>query len=823
MVPFCFHLRRYLTMAKRPSTAQKRSGPVPHTASKRMLLRRTVFLMLIFGVVLFIPLINQLYSLAILRNSDYGTQARLNQMRDIEVSASRGTIRDANGNVLAMSATVYNLILSPRDLVASVEAKDYHVDGKLDEDRYQAAIAKAQEDLKRDLLQLIPDLDEETLDRHIQATKYAYRVLKTDIEQEEYDVIQAYITEHKTGPALYLSPDTKRYYPYASLASQVIGFVNKEGGAYGIEAAYNSELEGSSGRVVTTKAANGTELMNSYSNFIDPVNGYDLNLTIDANIQQMAEQTLREGIEKFDVTNGAFCIVMNPKTGALLAIASLPDYDPNHYSQVTDPQLLQKVEERTPVILEQLQADNPDQLSYAELEEKAHAQALNEARYEQWSSKAFGTQYQYEPGSTFKAITLAAALEEGVVDENDTFYCSGSKQVADHDIGCSKRSGHGSQTLAKAVENSCNPAFIEIGQRLGIDKFYDYFEAFGMKSLTGVDLPSEGKGLVWSRSEMGITDLAVASFGQRFEVSPLQMITGFAATINGGHLLQPYIVESITDSDGTVLQSHQVTEVRQVISQETSDKVRTILEGVVDGGTGKNAYKTGYRIGGKTGTSETKVTGEVIVSFMGFAPADDPEILVLLAYDRPRRAAPGASNSTTGWYISGGQMAAPMAGDLIAKIMDYKNVEKQYSGDESGSADVSMPRATGQPLSQAIEALEKKGLGYRTVGEGDTVTAQIPGQGTMLASGSTVILYLGDESPEMSECIVPNVRGLGYDAARARLEAAGFYMRSSGSGMQDASSTAHSQSLEAGETAPLGTVISVYFIAKVEDGYVYTG
>jgi stage V sporulation protein D (sporulation-specific penicillin-binding protein) len=208
---------------------------------------------------------------------------------------------------------------------------------------------------------------------------------------------------------------------------------------------------------------------------------------------------------------------------------------------------------------------------------------------------------------------------------------------------------------------------------------------------------------------------------------------------------------------------------------------------------------------------------------MGFAPADDPEILVLLAYDRPRRAAPGASNSTTGWYISGGQMAAPMAGDLIAKIMDYKNVEKQYSGDESGSADVSMPRATGQPLSQAIEALEKKGLGYRTVGEGDTVTAQIPGQGTMLASGSTVILYLGDESPEMSECIVPNVRGLGYDAARARLEAAGFYMRSSGSGMQDASSTAHSQSLEAGETAPLGTVISVSFIAKVEDGYVYTG
>jgi len=807
-------------MAKHPPPKKQ---PVQHTTSKRMVFRRTVLLMLLFGLFMFFPLVKQLYSLAILHNDDYGAQARLNQMQDVEVSASRGTIRDANGNVLAMSATVYKLILSPRDLLSSVDPKDYQTDGKLDQDKYQKAVSQAQEDLKRDLLQLIPDLDAEKLERSIQATQYAYRELKVDIEQEEYEVIQTYISEHKTGSYLYQIPDTKRYYPYSSLASQVIGFVNAEGGAYGIEAAYNSELEGSSGRVVTTKTANGIELMNSYSNYIDAVNGCDLNLTIDANIQQMAEQTLREGIEKFDVTNGAFCIVMNPKTGALLAIASLPDYDPNHYSEVTDPQLLQQIETRTPEIVQQLQADNPDHLSYAELEQKARAQAISEAQYEQWTSKAFGSHYQYEPGSTFKAITLAAALEEGVVSAGDTFYCSGSKQVADHNIGCSKTTGHGSQSLAKAVENSCNPAFIEIGQRLGIDKFYDYFEAFGMKSLTGVDLPGEGKGVVWDRDDMGITDLAVASFGQRFEVSPLQMITGFAATINGGHLLQPYVVESITASDGTVLQSHQVTEIRQVISQETSDQVRTILEGVVDGGTGKNAYRTGYRIGGKTGTSETKTKGEVIVSFMGFAPADDPEILVLVAYDRPRRAAPGATTSTTGWYISGGQMAAPMAGDLIAKIMDYRNTEKQYTGDESAAADVSMPRATGQPLSKAIELLESKGLGYRTVGQGDTVTAQIPGQGTMLAGGSTVILYLGDESPELTECTVPDVSGLNYDAAKARLEAAGFYMRSSGSGSQDASATAHSQSLDVGTTAPFGSVVSVSFIAKVEDGYVYTG
>ena len=811
-------------MAKRPPPPKKSPPPAPHAASKRIIFRRTILLMLCFGAAMFIPLINQLYSLAILHNDDYGATARLNQMRDIEVSASRGTIRDVNGNVLAMSATVYKLILSPRDLLNSVDPADFQKDGKLDQVKYDAAVAQMQSDLKRDLLQLIPDLDADALDRHIQATNRAYRELKVDIEQEEHDIIQAYISENKTGSYLYLSPDTKRYYPYSSLASQVIGFVNKEGGAYGIEAAYNDELEGTSGRVVTTKTANGIELMNSYSNFIDAENGYDLNLTIDANIQQMAEQTLREGIEKFDVANGAFCIVMNPKTGALLAIASLPDYDPNHYGTVSDPQLIQQVEERTPEILQELQENNTENLSYAELENKAHTQAISEALYVQWSSKAFGTQYQYEPGSTFKAITLAAALEEGVVDENDTFYCSGSKQVADHSIGCSKTTGHGSQSLAKAVENSCNPAFIEIGQRLGIDKFYDYFEAFGMKSLTGVDLPSEGKGVVWDREAMGITDLSVASFGQRFEVSPLQMITGFAATINGGHLLQPYVVESITASDGTILQSHQVTEVRQVISQETSDRVRTILEGVVDGGTGKNAYKAGYRIGGKTGTSEIKtMKGQVIVSFMGFAPADAPEILVLLAYDQPRRSAPGSTTSTTGWYISGGQMAAPMAGDLIAKIMDYKNMEKQYSADESSAADVSMPRTTGQTLSQAVENLTKKGLGYRTVGEGDTVTAQIPGQGTKLASGSTVILYLGDASPELTDCTVPNVMGLGYDAAKARLEAAGFYMRSSGTGSQDSTATAHSQSLEAGGTAPLGTVVSVSFIAKVEDGYVFTG
>ena len=642
--------------------------------SKRTIFKRTVILMVLCGVMLFVPLFWRLWDVAIVHHEDYQSRATKQQTLDLSVSAARGNIYDCNGNVLAMSATVYNLILSPKDLMQDcVDKKDYtDDDGNLNEGAWNAAVKAAQDQLVKDLMGLIPDLDQEKLEKQVRATEYSYREIKTKIEEEDAKAIRDYIVQNKTSHYLYLVAGTQRYYPYASLAAQTLGFVNAEGGAVGIEAAYDDVLKGTAGRVITTRTGAGTQMYNNYSEFIDAIDGYDLTLTIDATIQSYAEKTLAEGIKAYDVRNGAFCIVMNPKTGAILAMASSPGFDPNNYSTITDQLLNQEMEQDANDIYANLKKNNTEDLTEAELLEKAQAQAYSNAVNTQWRSKALDS--RYEPGSTFKAVVLASALEEGVVSENDTFYCSGSYKVAGYDkpISCSKRTGHGAQTLAQAVQNSCNPAFMQIGQRLGLSKFYDYFEAFGMTEQTGIDLPGEAslKDAYWSREKMTNVDLAVASFGQRFEVTPLQMITAFAATINGGDLVKPYVVQSVSTRDKTVVENTQPTVVRQVVSQETSQRVSKILESVVSEGTGKNAYVAGYRIGGKTGSSETQEEGRTIVSFMGFAPADDPEVIVLLAYDKPQEASPGSHYSTTGVYISGGNMAAPKVGPLIADILD---------------------------------------------------------------------------------------------------------------------------------------------------------
>ena len=322
------------------------------------------------------------------------------------------------------------------------------------------------------------------------------------------------------------------------------------------------------------------------------------------------------------------------------------------------------------------------------------------------------------------------------------------------------------------------------------------------------------------------TDLAVASFGQRFTVTPIQMITAFAATINGGKLLQPYVVQTVTAADGTVVENTEPTVVRQVVSQETSDKCREILTSVVmaEKGTGKNARQAGYTIGGKTGTSETTVPGEVVVSFMGFAPADDPQILVLLAYNTPARSAEGSSIGTTGTWISGGNMGAPMAGKLIGEILDYLGVEKEYTADEAALADLQTPKVTGMTPADAEAALEKKGLDSRTVGEGETVTAQVPAAGSVIPGESTVILYLGGAEPEETGT-VPDVTGMSFAAARSKLESAGFFMRAAGAATYlGSSSKAQGQSVAGGETAAIGTIVDVTFSTpQVEDGYLYDG
>ena len=793
--------------------------------SKRLVFRRTVFLMAVCGVLLFLPLFWKLWDISIVQHEHYQQLATGQQTLDLSVSATRGNIYDRNGNVMAMSATVYDLILSPRDLVADeVPKKEFtNDDDVFDEAGWNAAVTKVQDQMIRDLMALVPGLEQERVESQVRDTSKAYKEIKTKIEEEEAEAIRAYIVENKTSHYLYLVSGTRRYYPYSSLASQTLGFVNDEGGAVGIEAAFNDELEGTAGRVVTTKTGAGTQMYNNYSEFIDAIDGYDLTLTIDTTIQSYIEKTLEEGIKEYDVRNGAFGIAMNPKTGAIYGIASSPDFDPNNYSKIINDLLNQEIEANTQSIYASLKDKNTENLTDAELMQQAQSQAYSNAVNTQWRSKALDSRYQ--PGSTFKALVLAAALEEGLVHESDMFNCTGSYMVAgwNKPIHCSKREGHGLQTLSQAVENSCNPAFMQIGQRLGLDTFYDYFEAFGMTEQTGIELPGEAslKGAYWDRDEMTNVDLAVASFGQRFEVNPLQMVAGFSAVINGGNLIKPYVVQTITAQDGTVVQNTEPTVIRQVVSQQTSERATAILENVVALGTGGNAYVPGYRIGGKTGSSETNEDGRTIVSFMGFAPADDPEVIVLLAYDKPQEQSPGSKYCTTGVYISGGNMAAPKAGGLIAQILDYLGVEKKYT-EESAAVDVKTPYLPGITVDEAKKALAKQNLSCRTVGEGSIIARQVPAANTMIPGGSSIVLYLGDAKPEETGT-VPNVVGLSYEAARKRLEEAGFFMRSSGVSTYYANTTtAQSQSLAEGETAEIGTVIDVRFANVVEDGWVST-
>ena len=771
--------------------------------ANRLILWRTVLLMAVFGVVVFVPLLWKLWDIQIVNHDFYEEQAVGQATRDYTVSADRGGIYDANGNPLAMSATVENVILSPRDIVElQAEYAEKVAKAKEGKGEYPDYPEPSNEFIASNLSAILGVTEEKVLE-HLSYTSKQYREVKTKVEEDVADQVREFITENHLSRGLYLVPDTKRYYPKSSLASHIIGFVNSDNvGAYGIEAMYNDELSGEAGYLLTGKNGKGTEMLTRYEKYIKARNGYDLHLTIDSSIQAMLESALVEGIEKYDVRYGGFAIAMDPKTGAILGMASSPDYDLNNYSAVADL--------ATAEYLEQLKATAT---------EEEYKKALGQAQLNQWRSKALND--TYEPGSTFKAMVVAAALEEGVVTANSTFVCNGSYTVADSTIKCHawKTGGHGVQTLAEAVENSCNPAFIQIGLKLGAETFYDYLEAYGMIGATGIDVPGEGsnEGLVWSRDFFtgiyGTTSLATASFGQRFNVTPLQLITGISTVINGGHLLEPYVVESIVDSEGEDVYRHRVTEVRQVISESTSEHVRKILEGVVDGGTGKNAYEAGYRIGGKTGTSETLEEGRNIVSFVGFAPANDPQVVVLLAYDGPKRSDGDPDRTDDGVYISGGNMAAPQAGQLIANILDYMGVAKQYTPEELSGADTTVPWMTGHYLDYAQSVLKQYNLTYRVVGEGDVVTGQIPAAGATIPGGSQVVLYMGQEPVPTEQVEVPDLEGMSPEKAKATLNDLGLYLRATGAVEYYVSTNVGTnQSIKAGTLVDPGTVVEVRFV-----------
>ena len=792
---------------------RRESAPAPVSPqdrkANRVILRRTLILMLLFGVVAFAPLFYRLYTIQVRDHATYQQRAIDQQTMDNSVSANRGDILDANGNVLAMSATVYDVILSPKDF----EKLQERWDDKFTDDSGRAMTEKKDyyprpeaEDVAS-ALSAILGLDPEGVLKKLEKNSY-YEIGASRVETEAADEIRTLIKEQHLSNSILLIPTAKRYYPYGTLAAQLIGWVNWKNdnrGAYGMEALYEEDLAGETGRVVTAKNASGTEMKYSFQDYYDASDGNTLHLTVDATIQYYCERILEKGIEMFDVQNGGFVIAMDPKTGAIKAWANSPSYDLNTPWSVTDP-----------VLSEYLAAVQEDPTAA----EDAYKTALGQMQNRQWRNKAMND--SYEPGSTFKSMVLAAALEEGVINENSTYYCPGYYVVGDNKIECSmKAPGHKQQSLAQAVANSCNPAFMMIGQALGAEKFYNYLEDFGFLEKTGIDMQGEGNSIVWPRSTFIApstqqnTYLATASFGQGFQATPIQLITAASAVINGGHLMQPYVMESITAPDGTIVKQTEPTEVRQVVSEETSRRCRTILEGVVNGGTGKRAYVPGYRIGGKPGSSETVESrrGEdrTIVSFLGFAPADDPQIVVLLAYDAPKPVSHGSNFTARNYYISGGNMAALMAGELLGDILDHMGMEKTYTEAERAKIDVTVPKVVGQTAQIGIEAAKNMGFSVRTVGEGDTVTAQIPTGGAVIPSGSEIVLYLGEEKPT-DLVTVPDLRGKTATQAQEALAQNGLYLKVGGSSSYMSSGAiVASQELAIGTQVERGSVVVCLF------------
>jgi len=723
--------------------------------ANRIIQNRTMILMAVLGVLVFLILVIKLFSLQILRHDELESKALDQQTRSTEVAATRGTIYDRNGNIMAISATAETVFLSPLEMDRALSDKDNPV-------------AWTKDSVAQKLSEIL-EINKEGILKKMERTDSQYEVLKLRVEEDVADQIRTFINDEGVV-GVYMVTDAKRYYPYATLASQIIGFVGTDNyGLYGLEARYNDVLDGETGLVVSTKDPTGSDMLYGYEQYYKAQNGSDIVLTLDATVQYYVEKALSEMVTSTEA-QGATGIVMDVETGAVLAMASSPTYDLNDPSAVYESRLASLVKD--------------GQLNLAD------------AQLRQWRNRAIND--TYEPGSTFKVLTLAAALEEGVIDENTTFDCTGSIHVLDATIHCSNRAGHGHQTLEQTAGNSCNPAFITYGLRLGTEKFYRYMKDFGLVNGSGIDLEGEALGIFAPQETASELDLACYAFGQNFNTTPVALISAQAACINGGYLHTPYVVERVVDSEGNVLSSHDSTPVRQVVSEETSALVRQCLEYVVSSGTGRNGQVHGYRIGGKTGTADKGNTGEVVLSFMCFAPADDPKYIMLLTLDSP-----------TGEGRGGGGTVAPYASRIMGEILPYLGVEPSYSAEELLGSDTTVNYVIGMTVADAEEKLKSKGFSVKVVGDGDTVTDQTPEGGTVIPGKSRVILYAGSEKPD-TLCTVPSLVGLSPSEANMAVSSAGLLLRFTGTTDSGSGSVrVINQSEAAGAQVEAGTVISV--------------
>ncbi len=727
-------------------------------AGKPMSTKKRIKAMLALFLVGVMILSLKLVWIQFIKGGKYKFLASQQQTRDSIISAKRGTIYDRNMKVLAQSASAERITINPQE-----------IEKQENEDDVTEALVK------------ILNVDEDEVREKIGRTNKQSIIIAKQVEKSVADELRK---ENIRG--IYFEEDTKRYYPYGSLAAQVIGFTGSDGqGLEGLENVLDDELKGVDGRIVAAKDVANNEMPFKYENYIPAQDGKGVVLTIDETIQRYTEKHLQQAYEENLLGNGGAAIVMDPNTGEILAMAVVPTYDLNEPRVITD----------------QLMLDRLDDLE-TETEEEYESE-YTKAVTKMWRNKAVVD--SYEPGSTFKTIVAAAALENGVAKASDSFSCSGVRHVANRDIHCWKLEGHGEQTFAQGVMNSCNPMFMELGSRLGSKEFDRYYTAFGLKEKTGFTIPGESAGTF--HDSLSSVDLATSSFGQTFTVTPLQMVSAVSAVVNGGNLIKPTIVKAYTDKNGNVTENFEPEIVRNVVSEQTSRQMRTVLEQVVSEGTGKGAYVNGFRIGGKTGTSEKlpRGSGKYIASFVGFAPADNPQLVCLLMLDEPNAGATG-----------GGAIAAPAVGRIFEDVLPYLGYEPQYTEENAQTISVAVPKIKDLTVEQATEKLAKLGLSISIKGNGDLITNQIPETGTRLHKGSVVIAYTQNEEKK-NTCVVPNVIGMTYDNAQSTIGNAKLVMELDSPGSANVKGPdyiAVSQSPQSGSEVAENTKIYVKFALR---------
>ncbi|MBE6934909.1 MAG: PASTA domain-containing protein [Ruminococcaceae bacterium] len=740
--------------------------------------KRTTFVMVVLGFLAFAVLIGKLFQVQVIAYEEYQQKAVSQQTRNEILTPSRGTIYDRNGNAMALSATVETICISPHDIQEMEKKNDT-------EETHETAKLVASG------LSALLDVSYDTIYEKTQKTGSYYEYVKKRVESDVADQVRLFIQENKLSGEIFLVEDTKRYYPYGSTGSQILGFVGTDNtGLYGIEYTYEETLQGTPGRIIAAKNAKGTDMPFEYEQYYDAEDGDSVVLTIDSVVQGYLEKALESAKENAGASS-AVGIVMDVNSAEILGMASEPNFDPNE-----------------PLVIQD--GDINEGLSMLSGEE--YDAAVSAVRQDMWGNAVVSD--TYEPGSVFKIITAAMALEESVTSLYDnSFNCFGAKSVTIYDrtIGCWHDTGHGpNQTFIEGVMNSCNPVFIDLGQRLGGSTFFKYFQAFGFTQKTGITLPGEGGGssaLYHDESYLNSIpiSLATSTFGQTFNITPLQMITAVSACVNGGTLYEPHIVKQIVGADGTVKESFDPVAVRQVITEKTSEDLCFALEKVVSEGTGSNAYVKGFKVGGKTGTTVITSTNETdnkqyISSFLAFAPADDPEIAVLILVKQP-----------TSETHSGNMLAAPYAAEVIENTLNYLGVSPEYTEEEFLSLDVTTPDFTGMTMEEVELKAQEMSLSYRVVGDGDFVTDQMPVIGAVVPRSAEMVIYMGGNKPS-HQVGVPNITGMTLGGIRRLLKDSNLYIRAVGNTSEESLVLSSGQDIEPQTFVEAGTVVTVTFI-----------